>query len=159
MLAEKAERRRLDAVQPVAEIHLVQIQLEDLVLRELALEARTRRELPSACGGMSCRVRKLWRASCCVSVLPPCAARSAQIVHGGRQNADEVDAAVVVEALILDREDRVTRCGEMSRAASIRCSWKMVNAGWLFLSYSVSPVPSSRRRAAPKRSADRGTTS
>ena len=33
MLAEVAARRRLDAVEAVAEVHLVQIQLEDLVLR------------------------------------------------------------------------------------------------------------------------------
>ena len=40
LLAEVAERRGLGAVEAVAEIHLVQIELEDLALLELALDPR-----------------------------------------------------------------------------------------------------------------------
>ena len=55
----------------------------------------------------SCRgVRKLWRASCWVMVLPPFARRPvSQVRERRRRDADRVDAAVLVEALILDRND------------------------------------------------------
>ncbi len=46
------------------------------------------------------------RASCCVSVLPPCARRpSRRLFTAAPRIANEVDAGVIVEALILDRHD------------------------------------------------------
>ena len=54
------------------------------------------------------RVRKLWRASCWVTVEPPWAKRPLLQVDEHRpHDADDVDAAMRVEALVLDREHRV----------------------------------------------------
>ncbi len=52
------------------------------------------------------------RASCCVMVLPPCARSSErEVVEDGPAEADRVDAGVQVEAMILDRDDRVLEIG------------------------------------------------
>ena len=108
MCAEEAERCGFDAVEAVAEIDLVQIQLEDLILGELTFE--TPREdglfhLPPKClvraektlSGQLLRERTaaLRRAV------------RAQVRHGRGEDAHQVDAAVIVEALIFDRDDRV----------------------------------------------------
>ena len=46
VLAEEHLRRRLDAVRPAAEVDLVQVHLEDLVLGVRALDAHARAALP-----------------------------------------------------------------------------------------------------------------
>src|SRR5262245_3782376 len=55
VLAEIPQRRRLYSIEAVAEVHLVQVHLEDLVLRELALEPRGEEHLgdlpPERLGG------------------------------------------------------------------------------------------------------------
>ena len=52
------------------------------------------------------------RASCCVSVLPPSAARAAAQVADERPGqANRIDAGMVVEAAILDGDDRVLQVG------------------------------------------------
>ena len=53
-------------------------------------------------------VRKLCRASCCVIVLPPCAARPIPHVRPRRRDdADGVEPRVIVEPLVFDGENRV----------------------------------------------------
>ena len=53
------------------------------------------------------RVRKKLRATCMVMVLAPCAAALRRLAAGGpRITPDVVDAAVLVEALVLGGEDR-----------------------------------------------------
>ena len=52
------------------------------------------------------------RASCCVSVLPPSTpAAAADVADDRAAEADRIDARMVVEAAILDRDDRVLQVG------------------------------------------------
>ena len=108
MLAKEAERRCFGAVQAVPEVHLVQVHLEDLVLRELLFEApRQHRlfQLSYEClvGGKEAPTRELLRQR--ATALR--GATGADVAHRRRDDADNVDAAMIVEALVLDRDDRV----------------------------------------------------
>ena len=85
VLAEEDPRRLGDAVEreraAMAEIDVVQIQLEDLVLGRLGLEDHRHELLEQLAPDRAlarlllelaiCSVRKKLRASCCVIVLPP----------------------------------------------------------------------------------------
>ena len=56
--------------------------------------------------------RNIVRASCCVSVLPPSTrAAAADVAHDRAAETDRIDAGMVVEAAILDRDDRVLQIG------------------------------------------------
>ncbi len=108
VLAEETERRRFHAIQAVPEIHLVQVHLEDLVLRKLPFEAPRKHrllQLSSECfvGGKEALTRKLLRQRAAALLGPA----SADVIQRRRNDADDVDAAMIVEALVLDRHDRV----------------------------------------------------
>ena len=65
------------------------------------------------------------RASCCVSVLPPSSRPPRRMSRTtARADADRIDARVVIEAAILDRDDRVLQIGrdlvERARRAAAR---------------------------------------
>ena len=109
-LAEIAESRRFGAVQAVAEIHLVQIHLENLVLpvelldplREnrlahLAAQRLVAREEADARELLRDRARALRRAPL------------RDVREHGAHDADAVDAVVVVEARVLDRDDGIAQ--------------------------------------------------
>ena len=52
------------------------------------------------------------RASCCVSVLPPSSVPgSLHVAEDGAAERDRIDAEVAVEAMILDRDERVLQVG------------------------------------------------
>ena len=70
-LPEQILRHRLDAVDAGAQIDAIQVQLEDLLLRELLLEQQREDRLRALRAGVFLFERKSVRASCCVSVLPP----------------------------------------------------------------------------------------
>src|SRR5688572_32595215 len=108
MLAEVAERCRLDAVESVAEVDLVEIHREDLVLRELTLEARSHEDLgdlpaQGLVGREEALSRELLRERAPALRQTP----FHQVVQRRTAHPDDVDAAVIVEALILDGEDGV----------------------------------------------------
>jgi hypothetical protein len=72
-LAEVVARRLLDAVAAVTEVDVVQVELEDLVLRELLLEpAREERLADLARQVRSGSLRSRFFTTCCVIVEPPC---------------------------------------------------------------------------------------
>jgi hypothetical protein len=56
VLVEVPERRGFDAVEPVTEIDLVEIERKNLVLRELTLEARRHQHFGEFSAAASCRV-------------------------------------------------------------------------------------------------------
>ena len=120
VLAEVAERCGLDAVEPVAEIHLVEIHREDFVLRVLTLETRGDEDLGELAanglvGGQEALSGELLRDR--AAALSQAAFED--VVQGGAANADDIDTAVVVEALILDREDRLHEPGRDFRQRDI----------------------------------------
>jgi hypothetical protein len=106
VLAEEAQGGRLDAVVPVAEVGLVQVQREDFVLGVGALDQQRRegfldlarvRLLPveERHAGELLRDR--------AAALRPFA--GARVGDDGRTDAHQVDPVVLVEALVLDRDD------------------------------------------------------
>src|SRR4029450_6893956 len=107
-LTQISHRCRLDAVETVAGGHLIEIHLENRIFRELPFETRgddDLRELPpvgffrreQALPGKLLRDRA---ATLRASTFGPIAQR-------GARDADYVDPVVIVEALILDGENRV----------------------------------------------------
>ena len=112
VLAEVAARRRFDAVQTVAEIHLVQVELEDLRLAVDALDARREDQFLDFAAIRLVRrqkalTRELLGDRAAALRLPPVPDVGQR--RGG--DADEVEAAVIVEPLILDRDERLRQVG------------------------------------------------
>ena len=108
MLAEEAERGGLDAVVAVAEVGLVEVQREDLVLRVRALDQQRReRFLDLARVGLlpvqEAHARELLGDR---AAALPARARPGVGQHR-RADAHDVDAVVLVEPLVLDRDDRL----------------------------------------------------
>ncbi|SAL87367.1 hypothetical protein AWB68_08380 [Caballeronia choica] len=107
VLAEVDARRSREAVRALAEIDLIHVQLEDLVLRERALDlVREQHFIDLARIGLLARQEEVARdlhrdrarALRCAAVH--------HIAHAGTQDAEEIDATVVVEAIVLDGEHR-----------------------------------------------------
>ena len=115
-LAEIGLRRRLDAVSEVAEIGLVEVEREDVVLavgvlqfeRRGCISRSLRCSVRSArCSGSSSRLR----ATCWVIVLPPADHLAAAQVDPQRaDDADDIDAGVAVEVGVLGADDRLLAC-------------------------------------------------
>ena len=106
--AEIALRSLLDAVGAGAEIDAVEIKLEDLRLGEFAPPATAPAPAPGACGPSvrSC-VRKRFFASCCVMVEPPwLTPRCRTLAISARADAERIDAEMIVEAPVLDGDER-----------------------------------------------------
>ena len=122
VLAEEEPRRFGDAVNgeraALAEIDVVQIQLEDLVLRRAPLEHERHERLlhlaavrtRAGCSSLlNSSVRKNIRASCCVIVLPPTGylLPPTALMMTARITLKGFDAGMRVVALVLDREHRL----------------------------------------------------
>jgi hypothetical protein len=107
VLAEEAERCRLDAVETVAEVHLVQIQLEDLFLRELAFEPRGHDNfLQFAADRFVAREKALSRELLRDRAAALRGAAFTQVGERRAHDAHEVNARVIVKPLVLNRQER-----------------------------------------------------
>jgi hypothetical protein len=106
VLAEVAKRCRLHAVESVAEIDLVEIQLENLVLRELVLETRRHHDLLQlAAIRLVSRQEALTRELLRDRAAALRRASFPEVGKGGAGHADQVHTSMIVEALILHRDD------------------------------------------------------
>ena len=110
--AEIATRRRVDAIGAGAEIDPVQVDFEDLVLAEAALQPQ-RQQSRGSCGArLRSGVRNRFLASCWVIVLPPCTTWPARrSVDRGAHQTDRVDAEMAVEAAVLGGDHRLRQKG------------------------------------------------
>ncbi len=107
VLAEVTERCGFDSVEAVAEVRLVQVQLEDLILAERAFEAAGEHELlqlpaDGLVRRQEAEPRELLRDG--APALLGAVAR--QVVQQRARQADRIDAAVVVKAPVFDRDHR-----------------------------------------------------
>ena len=92
-LAEVDLRRRLHAVRAVTEVDGVQVQLEDLVLGELLLEAVGEDRPPSPCAvSVFSRCTKAFLTYCCVMVEPPVPLALGDVDEECASDAQRVDA-------------------------------------------------------------------
>ena len=112
MLPQQLLRHRLDTVDARAEIHAVQVQLEDLFLAEEDLEQhRQHRFLHLATVGANVgeeqRARELLRER--APTLP--AADGLEVVEGRARQRDRIDAGMPVEPVVFDGNDRVLDVG------------------------------------------------
>ncbi len=124
VLAEIHARRGREAVRALAQIDLVHVQLENLVLGERALDLVRKQHFIDLA-----RVRLFARQEEVARDLHRDRARALrsaamrQIGEARAQDTDEVDAAVFVEAVVLDREHRffhlVGNVGETHQAATL----------------------------------------
>jgi hypothetical protein len=111
VLAEEGLRGLAEAVDGVAaalaEVDLVGVHLEDLLLVEAGLELEGDHELGElALDGLVGREEEVLRASCWVRVEPPqVLAAGEEVVDGAFGGAEVVDAAVLEEAAVLDGGD------------------------------------------------------
>ena len=108
-LPEVMARRCLDSVPSVREADLIEICLEDLLLvvvllhlarglllAELATRLMSRRSTMSGC---------MLPTSCCVMVLAPPSRLAEDLAFDRAGDADDVDAVMLVEALVFDRNE------------------------------------------------------
>ena len=108
MFAKIAARRRLDAVQPIAEVHLVEIELQDLVLGVHAFDARGKDELLKLAphrfvGRQKALTGQLLRDRAAALRR----STRSQVGDGRRRDTDEIESAVPAKPLIFDRHDRI----------------------------------------------------
>src|SRR5439155_6199099 len=105
-------RGGVDAIGPGAEIDAVEIDFEDLVLGEAALEPQREKGLAELAGEAALRrqkedFRELLGDRAAALDDPA----SAQIGHRGADEAKRVDAEVAVEAAVLGGDDRLWQRG------------------------------------------------
>src|SRR5262245_19835285 len=106
MLAEKTQRCRLYAVQTVAEVDLVQVHLQDLILGEFVFEApREHRFLQFSSQGLVGRQKVLARELLRQRAAALHGTSRAQVGQGSGGDANDIDSVVLVEALILNGDD------------------------------------------------------
>ncbi len=110
-MPEEAPRRGVDAIAAAAEIDLVQIKLEDLVLREFPFERHRQDHLAQlARPGVAVREKDVARQLLGDRRGTLEAAAGAAVLHRddrGARHADGVDAGVIAETPVLDRDHRV----------------------------------------------------
>ena len=107
-LGEVAARCGFDAVQAIAEVHLVEIELENLVLRVDVLDMGREDdflELPAK--RLVAREKALSGELLGDRAAAFGAPALLDVAQNRRHDADDVDAAVLVESLILDRDHRL----------------------------------------------------
>ena len=108
MLAEVAARRRFDAVQAVAEVDLVEVELENLGLLVQHLDAFGEDELLQLpADGLVGREEALTRELLRDRAAALRGAAVADVGERGRRDANQVEPVMLVETLIFDRDDRV----------------------------------------------------
>ena len=107
LLAEVSARRGFGAVEAVAEIHLVQIELEDLVLREVVFELRGEQQFAQLAA------QRFFAADALPRQLLRDGAAALDRFAGARDrdrradDANRVEAVVIEEAAIFDGDDRL----------------------------------------------------
>jgi hypothetical protein len=105
-LSEVAARGGLGAIEPVAEVDLVEIQLEDLVFRIARFQLRGQDHfLELALERLVERQKALSRQLLGDRAAPLGAAALSEVGDHRSADADDVDAAVVVEPLVLDGQN------------------------------------------------------
>src|SRR5476651_1979066 len=105
-------RHRLDAIDAGAEVHAVQIELEDLLLGELRLDQqRDAALLDLAAEALDVRQEDRARELLRQRAAAFQAAAAADVAHDRARDADGIDAGVVIEAAILDGDHRVLQVG------------------------------------------------
>ena len=72
LFAEVADRRRFDPIGAVSQINLIQVQMENLILGQVFVDAVGTGSLPSAFGHIFAPASGTSTATCWVMVLPPC---------------------------------------------------------------------------------------
>ena len=106
-LAEIAVRGGVDAIGPGAEIDAVEIDFEDLVLGEAALEPQREKGLAELAGEAALRCQKKdFRELLGDRAAALDDPAGAQIGHRGADEAKRVDAEMAVEAAVLGGDDR-----------------------------------------------------
>ena len=105
--SEQVPRHRLDAVDAGAQVDPVQVQLEDLVLRELRVDVEREHRLAdlAAVGFLvrqEERARELLRQR-----AGPLRRPGREVPDHRAPERDRIDAEVAVEAMVLDRDERV----------------------------------------------------
>ena len=110
--SEQMPRHRLDAVDAGAEIDAIQVQLEDLILGELRVDHHRQHRLVelAAIGlpvGQEQRPGELLRQRRAALLR----AWLADVAEHGAPERNGIDADVAVEAMILDRDERVLEVG------------------------------------------------
>ena len=107
-LAEQVPRHRLDAVDAGAEIDAIEIELEDLRLRQLRVDHQREHRLASlASVGPLVREEQRPRELLRQRAAALDRARRAEVAHDGAAERDRIDAGMPVEAVILDGDERV----------------------------------------------------
>ena len=105
ILAEVDARGAREAVSALAQIDLVHVQLENLVLRQRGLDlVREQHFVDLARGGLLAREEEVARDLHGDRAGTLRGAAVQYVRHPGSQDADEVDAAMIVETIVLDRE-------------------------------------------------------
>ena len=131
-LAEISKRGRFDAVEAIAEVHLVEIELENLVLAELPFQAGRDDDL-----GQLAPVGLLRRQKALPGQLlrdraatlgQPALAKIAQRRAG---DANDIDPIVIVEALILDGENGIHQVRRHARQRNINPLFLEDGERWL----------------------------
>src|SRR5213079_2930063 len=107
---EVPARGGLDSVEAVPQIDLVQVQLEDAILRELVFDLARQHELPQLPPDRA-RGSDLLREHIAGELhgdgaRPFARAEGAQVAPERAQHAAKIDPAVLVEAAVLDGEER-----------------------------------------------------
>ncbi len=108
MLAEISERRRLDAPQSVAEVDAVDVQLEDVVLRVLPLDARREHDLLQLAAERAARRQEARAGQLLCQRAGALRGPPARDVGQRRgKDAARIDGAMLVEPLVFDADERL----------------------------------------------------
>ena len=112
-LAEHVLRHRLDAVHVAAEVNAIQVQLEDLRLRESLLDHQREHRLLAFARPVAARRREKQRAR---QLLRQCAAAffeaaGPHVADDGAADGDRIDAEMRMESMVFDRDDGVAQVG------------------------------------------------
>ncbi len=112
VLAEVEPRRRFDAVGAVPEVHLIRVELEDLVLREVLLDVDRQEHLVDlAAKALLGREEDLLGELLRQRRRPFDLLAGDEVLQAGAEDRFRIDAAVVVEVGILGGDDGVDQGG------------------------------------------------
>ena len=112
-LAEDVLRHRFDAVYVAAQINAIEVELEDLRLREALLDHQREHGLFALAHPVAARGREKERAR---QLLRQRAAAffetaGAHVAHDGAADSDRIDAEMRMKSMIFDGDDRVAQVG------------------------------------------------
>ena len=112
-LAEHVLRHRLDAVDVAAEVNPIEVQLEDLRLREALLDHQREHRLLALARPVAARGREKQRAR---QLLRQCAAAffeaaGAHVADDRAADGDRIDAEMRMKSVVFDGDDGVAQVG------------------------------------------------